>query len=152
MILHVEFSENSLFEGCSTQSSIDFSSIRANAPDAADVIYADFVLSQDFYPAWRNALSIEVSLFNARHADLVGSHSNETEMLCWDIRTEQDIRHPKSVGELIFTYLQYRLLAWWYTGRSDTLQVYYSLRADSVNQSINNLSGAMLMDRKLRHF
>lgn len=152
MELHIDFTTNSLFEACVGQTSVDFSAVRVTAPEGADSVYKDYVLSKDMYPEWRDALNIEVERFNLRHSSLVKSSENAPDRLCWTFSSDSGIAHPQTLGSMVFACLQYRMLAWWYNGRSQNNQLLYSMRAEELNTAIYNLSGSAMMDRRLRYF
>lgn len=151
MMLEVSFTISSLFEDCIAQNAVDFKALRMRQPDAADAVYADFSLSADVHPEFQKALSLALAEFNAQFPDKIASFNCGTEVATWELSVENGA-YMDSVGALFFAYFKYTLLAWWYIGRDENLQVHYNLRAADVRTSISKYFSNAFGGRKLRHW
>ena len=153
MTNEVKFTIQSLFNDCVSQSSIDFSALRVQRPDLADTVYGDYVISPDKYAEFRSALDTELSVFASCIRGSIVYFSDDDDSLLWRIQLgEEAIAFADVVQSIIFSYLKYRMLVWWFTGRNEQLQIYYSERASSAKSNIMNLIGGSLCSRPLRYF
>jgi len=152
MIHQISFSIQSLLDACVAQASIDFSALRASQPDIADAVYADYTLTSDREVEFREALSTELAYFASLLNDRLSFFSDYDDRLAWGIDIENRDAFTEVVSTLVFSYFKYRMLAWWFSGRNDHLQLFYSERAESAKRNIMSFSGGIMNGRTLRHF
>lgn len=152
MIIQTSFTVNSLFEDCVAQNAIDFKALRLHQPENADMLYPDYVMSSDVLPEFQKALTLEAATFNAKMTHLSPEFIRGIENLEWMLTVSDEAGCACTLGTLIFSLFKYRMLAWWYSGRDEQLQLLYSVRADEQFNLIRSQTDTSFGGRKLRHF
>ena len=137
MIHTINIAVSRVIDECNIQTSLDLQAMRARGVEAANVVYDDWVLTEDnstevYYSMQEFCADMVFAL-----RTLIASHSAGKDIISVDIRNYQgEDLNANTIETLIRQYLKYRNLSWWYQYRDADLSVGYGNKA---NAALNNI-------------
>jgi hypothetical protein len=137
MIINVSVAVSRLIDECNVQTSLDLQSMRARGVEAANAVYDDWVMTEDYGEAVYYVLQDICSDMAFAMRTLLKTYSAGRDIISVDIEDAHVEANEGVILEgLLRKYLKHSLLAWWYTNRDENLA---GVNAANAEASLNNL-------------
>lgn len=139
MNIEIILSEDTVFEGCLNQTSIDFQSMRVRNTDTANAVYDDWVMTKGIFPVVRPMLSLFVADIAVRLHTIVNGYSTEDKQITLKLTVPDGFKAQSATEQKLLEYLRNRILSWWYQYRDETLSEKYAEKANVAVDGVFNL-------------
>lgn len=137
MIINVSVAVSRLIDECNIQTSLDLKAMRARGVEIANVVYDDWVITEDDGEAIYYALQDICSDMAFVMRTLLKTYSAGRDVISIDVDDAHVEANEGVILEgMLRKYLKHSLLAWWYTNRDADLATANATYAESA---ISNL-------------